>query len=244
MAGLGYPNGVSISEPRPPLTAEVIAALKAAGMTGADIARAYGITRQAVSKVARRDGTPTPRQVARALAWPWNVPVRFQRQEVCRYLSQHLAYVAGTMLPASNLPAGRLPASNLPDGNLPVSRLPVSRLPAGNIGQPAPTGQPNPTQPDNPTGQTEPTREPEPGLSWTQLTKLKAFYLRMSDFVIIFDASIPPSRGVSAGGFAYVQRLPEDEDLLIRATGLSDDARNLWRIPELLPNPVARTRTR
>jgi hypothetical protein len=67
----------------------------------------------------------------------------------------------------------------------------------------------------------------------------------MKDLVIEFDPSLPPSEGVRVGGFAYRQRVQADADLLIRVnshTTLTDEGRELWRMPAVLPEPVARYR--
>ena len=57
--------------------------------------------------------------------------------------------------------------------------------------------------------------------------------------VVKFDPSIPPIPGVSnKGGWAYRQRTPTDEDLLIRVneyTDLTEQGRGIWRLPPLGP---------
>jgi hypothetical protein len=64
----------------------------------------------------------------------------------------------------------------------------------------------------------------------------------MENFVVEFDASNPPSDGANVGGFRYLKRTKDDEDFLIRVSDrstLTEEGLNLWRIPKVLPEPVA-----
>ncbi|AGR46491.1 repressor [Mycobacterium phage Odin] len=67
--------------------------------------------------------------------------------------------------------------------------------------------------------------------------RLKSWWkmLRDNDWVLEFDPNIPPTPGVAPhGGFRYVQREEEDDDLLIRVnkyTNLSDEGEMLWCWP-------------
>jgi hypothetical protein len=252
-----------MDSPLPPLTVDTVDALKAAGMTQSDVARLYGVTRAAVSAVVRRNGgRQTPRQLAAAVAWPWKVPARMHGQQVYRMLRDHLEYVAGAMLLAGNLPTSnkgypKLLTSNLLTGNLgepnlsysPVTLL-ASNIDPGAASQPA--SRPNPASQAKPANRSNPDNRDdeqsntyESGMSYRKLEDLRRFYLRMSDRVIEFDPDLPPSEGVSVGGFAYRPRLPEDGDLLIRVndhTTLTDAGREMWRMPAVLPAPVARYR--
>ena len=79
------------------------------------------------------------------------------------------------------------------------------------------------------------------GMDFVKLSSLRGFYQRLEDQVVEFDPALPPSDGISEGGFAYRERLESDGDLLIRVnqhTHLSDEGRKVWRMPEIRPNPV------
>lgn len=73
------------------------------------------------------------------------------------------------------------------------------------------------------------------GMSADKLQRLDSFWKRLRDKVLEFDPKIPPIPGVSnKGGFAYRERLPGDEDLLIRVnehTRLTEKGRMIWRLP-------------
>lgn len=79
------------------------------------------------------------------------------------------------------------------------------------------------------------------GMSKDKLNRLRAFYnkLRDEDLVLEFDPDLPPIEGVSnKGGFAFRQRVPADEDLLIRVnehTRLTEKGRLIWRFPPVEP---------
>jgi hypothetical protein len=80
------------------------------------------------------------------------------------------------------------------------------------------------------------------GMDYTKLSLLKGFYERLKDKVVEFDPGLPPSDAGSFGGFAYRDRLESDGDLLIRVnqhTHLSDEGRKIWRLPDVLPDPLA-----
>lgn len=80
--------------PRPDLSLAVIEGLKRKGLSQSDIARTFGVTRQAVSYYVRKyGGTLTPRQKALE-AWPWMVPVRFSTQVPYKRLRDHGEYYA------------------------------------------------------------------------------------------------------------------------------------------------------
>lgn len=79
------------------------------------------------------------------------------------------------------------------------------------------------------------------GMAEDKLKRLRGFYrkLRENNLVIEFDPNIPPIDGVSSkGGWAYRDRVPEDEDFLIRKnehTTLTDEGRMIWRFPPREP---------
>jgi transcriptional regulator with XRE-family HTH domain len=79
------------------------------------------------------------------------------------------------------------------------------------------------------------------GMSEGKLQRLRSFYRKLRDekLVLEFDPSIPPIPGISnKGGWAYRQRTPTDEDLLIRVneyTDLTEEGRGIWRLPPLGP---------
>lgn len=79
------------------------------------------------------------------------------------------------------------------------------------------------------------------GMSEGKLQRLRSFYRKLRDekLVLEFDPSIPPIPGVSnKGGWAYRQRTPTDEDLLIRVneyTDLTEEGRGIWRLPPVGP---------
>ena len=161
----------------PALSLAVIEGLKNEGLSQSEIARLFGVSRQAVSYYVRKyGGVLTPRQ--RALEhWPWMVPVRFSTQVPYKRLRDHGEFYA--------------------------------------------------------------TRGK--GMSEEKLSLLKSFYERLRDQVVEFDPDLPPSDGVGIGGFAYRRRLGSDGDLLIRVnrhTHLSDEGRKVWRMPEVLPDPL------
>lgn len=238
-----------MDDPLPPLTVDVIDGLKAAGLTQSDVARLYGVTRAAVSAVVRRHGgKQTPRQIARGIAWPWDVPRKYGGQRVYRYLREHLAWVAehdtrhrfpksefaihnaGHQIQESEVRNQNSRIGNLESGfTTPDSPLAITRSAHSRSAQSLST-------------HTTPTVTPKP-MSWRQLLDLRSFYERMTDKVVEFDPELPPSEGVSVGGFAYRDRSPADGDLLIRVnahTNLNDASREWWRMPEVLPEPVAR----
>jgi hypothetical protein len=77
-----------------PLTLAVIEGLKDKGLSQSEIARQFGVTRQAVSYHVRKyGGTLTPRQKALE-SWPWMVPVRFSTQVPYKRLRDHGEYYA------------------------------------------------------------------------------------------------------------------------------------------------------
>lgn len=75
------------------LTPAVIQSLRTKGYNYAQIGTFYGITRQAVSAMAKKYGgiTPTPREEARRF-WPFRVPAHFQRSMINQRLRDHLEY--------------------------------------------------------------------------------------------------------------------------------------------------------
>ena len=80
-------------------------------------------------------------------------------------------------------------------------------------------------------------------LDFLKLSRLKGFYEKLGKGLVVeFDPAIPPSEGIAAGGFAYRERLESDGDLLIRVnkhTHLSDEGREMWRMPKVMPDPLA-----
>lgn len=79
------------------------------------------------------------------------------------------------------------------------------------------------------------------GMSPGKLQRLRSFYrkLRDNNLVIEFDPALPPEPGVSSvGGWAYRERLPEDEDLLVRVnehTTITEKGKMIWRFPPMEP---------
>ena len=83
-----------ITVDQPELTLAVIEGLKERGLSQSEIARQFGVTRQAVSYHVRKyGGTLTPRQKALE-SWPWIVPLRFCSQVPYRRLRDHGEYFA------------------------------------------------------------------------------------------------------------------------------------------------------
>ncbi len=80
------------------------------------------------------------------------------------------------------------------------------------------------------------------GMDFLKLQRLLGFYERLGGLVVEFDPDLGPSEDASLGGFAYRQRVESDGDLLIRVnqhTHLSDEGRKIWRLPDVLPDPLA-----
>lgn len=79
-------------KPRPSLA--VIEALKNQGLSQSDIARLYGVTRQAISwHIRHYGGTLTPRQTV-LQHWPFIVPADMGQASVCRRLRDHGEWLA------------------------------------------------------------------------------------------------------------------------------------------------------
>jgi hypothetical protein len=78
----------------PELTLAVIESMKRKGLTQSDIARKFGVSRQAISYYVRKyGGELTPRQKALE-SWPWIVPVRLSTQVPYKRLRDHGEYYA------------------------------------------------------------------------------------------------------------------------------------------------------
>lgn len=78
------------------------------------------------------------------------------------------------------------------------------------------------------------------GMSKSKLRELSYWYKRFSEYniVLVHDPNLPPRPGIKCGGWDYVPRLESDGDLLLREneyTTLTDEAREIWRIPDKLP---------
>jgi hypothetical protein len=79
------------------------------------------------------------------------------------------------------------------------------------------------------------------GMSEDKLSRLRGFYTRLQQegLVLEYDPNIPPEPGVSSvGGWAFRQREPKDENLLIRVneyTDLTEDGNEIWRLPPIEP---------
>jgi hypothetical protein len=78
------------------------------------------------------------------------------------------------------------------------------------------------------------------GMSATKLKLLASFYrrLRDGDLVVEFDPSIPPSPGISTGGYAYRPRVESDGDFIIRVnehTRITPEGRMMWQFPSEWP---------
>lgn len=79
---------------RPELTLAIIEGLKAKGLSQSEIARMFGVTRQAVSYHVRKyGGTLTPRQKALE-SWPFIVPAKLCFTSAYRRLRDHAEYWA------------------------------------------------------------------------------------------------------------------------------------------------------
>lgn len=79
----------------PELSLAVIEELKAKGFTQSDIARLYGVTRQAISYYPRSyNGRRTPRQHVLEDNFPWQVSTLQSRASAFRRLRDHGEYVA------------------------------------------------------------------------------------------------------------------------------------------------------
>jgi hypothetical protein len=83
------------------------------------------------------------------------------------------------------------------------------------------------------------------GMSANKIDRLRSFYKKLRDenLVVEFDPTIPPDRsrdragkmGSMTGGWRYVERVPEDGELLIRVneyTHLTDEGEEIWRFPD------------
>jgi len=78
----------------PELSLSVIEQLKQKGFTGSDIARLYGVSRQAVSWHSRTyNGTRTPRQQVLEDNFPWTVSKEQERCSAHRRLRDHGEYM-------------------------------------------------------------------------------------------------------------------------------------------------------
>lgn len=69
-----------------------------------------------------------------------------------------------------------------------------------------------------------------------KVKRLKSWWRKLRDenVVLEFDPSIPPAPGMAGGGFRYVPRTIDDEDLLIRVnehTNLTDEGEVIWSWP-------------
>lgn len=74
------------------------------------------------------------------------------------------------------------------------------------------------------------------GMNEDKVKRLKSWWrmLRDQDVVLEFDPSIEPYRGMAGGGFRYVPRQIEDDDLLIRVnehTKLTPAGEVIWAWP-------------
>ncbi|AXH46917.1 transcriptional repressor [Mycobacterium phage Aminay] len=84
----------SFKELHPRLSLPAIEDLKRAGLNQSEIARLYGVTRQAVSLWVRKyNGTQTARQLA-LQAWPWKVPTPQNQQTPYRSMRDHAEWWA------------------------------------------------------------------------------------------------------------------------------------------------------
>ncbi|QGJ88830.1 immunity repressor [Mycobacterium phage Yecey3] len=81
-------------------------------------------------------------------------------------------------------------------------------------------------------------------MSDLKVRRLKAWWRKLhdEDVVLEFDPSIPAGPGMAGGGFRYVPRVVEDEDLLIRVnehTTLSVYGETIWAWPPDIENLLA-----
>lgn len=79
------------------------------------------------------------------------------------------------------------------------------------------------------------------GLTQNESYLLKGFYnrLRKHNLVVEFDPTIPKSKGVYTGGWAYRPREDRDGNLIIRVNeytkDLNEEARMVWEFPPIDP---------
>jgi transcriptional regulator with XRE-family HTH domain len=77
------------------LTPAIIEELRAKGFTQNQIAEAYGVSRQYVSKLKRNAGmyTESPREIA-LKSYPWKTGERFNEHPLNRWMRHHAEYMA------------------------------------------------------------------------------------------------------------------------------------------------------
>ncbi|AGK88000.1 transcriptional repressor [Mycobacterium phage Severus] len=77
------------------------------------------------------------------------------------------------------------------------------------------------------------------GMDKIKLGRLRGFYAKLRDHVLEFNPEFPPEPGVSSrGGWRYVPRVSDDDDLLIRVneyTDLTERGAMIWRFPPVEP---------
>jgi predicted transcriptional regulator len=83
-----------LDQERPELTLAIIEDLKRKGFTQSEIARMFGVTRQAVSWHKKTyGGALNPREIVN-LNFPWKVSAELAQASVCRQIRDHGEYMA------------------------------------------------------------------------------------------------------------------------------------------------------
>lgn len=91
---MAKPKKLTPGQAQPELSLAIIEELKNQGYTQSDIARMFGVTRQAVSWWKHTyGGTLTPREIVHQ-NWPWEIPQIRSRASAYRRLRDHGEYMA------------------------------------------------------------------------------------------------------------------------------------------------------
>ena len=112
---------------QPELTMSIIEDLKRKGYTQSDIARMFGVSRQAVSWHKRSyGGALSPREIV-MLHFPWKVSTELAQASLCRQIRDHGEYVAtgGKGMSESKLSRVRTLYRKLREGNFVVEYDPT-----------------------------------------------------------------------------------------------------------------------
>ena len=116
-----------IQPDKPELTMSIIEDLKRKGYTQSEIARMFGVTRQAVSWHKRSyGGALSPREIV-MLHFPWKVSTELAQASLCRQIRDHGEYVAtgGKGMSESKLSRVRTLYRKLREGNFVVEYDPT-----------------------------------------------------------------------------------------------------------------------
>ncbi|MEO6733774.1 MAG: hypothetical protein ABIN01_21300 [Ferruginibacter sp.] len=79
------------------------------------------------------------------------------------------------------------------------------------------------------------------GMTPYKSRELRNWYEKLAKYNVVleFDPNLAPHPGVLSGGWQYAPRRESDGNLLIREnayTTLTDESREIWRIPDELPS--------